>query len=99
MKLRMFSLKDVKADVFGSPFVFAKVELAKRMVRDLARDSNSMLSRHPEDFHLYEIGSWEDTTGVVAGESLVSHGSAFSLMGTSGQNGVVAVQLPNELIK
>lgn len=96
MKLKMFSLKDVKADVFGSPFVFSKVELAKRMCRDLARDSNSMLSRHPEDFHLYEIGEYEDLTGSVIGSTLLSHGSVSSLAATAVLKDVV--KIPNEII-
>ena len=29
------------------------------------KDSNEDMARHPEDFELYELGSFDDSTGVL----------------------------------
>lgn len=63
MKLKVFSILDTKADVFHAPFYFGAVGLAVRAFKDLANDSNSTVSRHPDDFRLFEIGVFDDQSG------------------------------------
>lgn len=63
MKLKVFSILDTKADIFHAPFFFSAVGLAVRAFKDLANDKHSSVSRHPDDFRLFEIGTFDDTTG------------------------------------
>lgn len=73
MILKAYSVFDLKAAAFGSPFFFHQHGQAMRAVMDAASDPNSMLSRHPADFALYCVGQWDDLTGrleAIAPEQL-----------------------------
>lgn len=61
------SVKDTAAQAFGRPVFVPTVSVAVRSFRDEINrpDSKEDMAQHPEDFELYEIGSFEDTTGVI----------------------------------
>lgn len=67
-KLSAFSVRDVAADNFGSPFFVQHVGIAVRGFTDEVnnfRDGNNNLYNHPKDFSLYEIGSFDQDTGTL----------------------------------
>ena len=66
-KQPIFAVRDVKADAYGQPFVSKHVGLAVRGLTDAVNDpqKQSDISRHPEDFSLYEIGQYDDQSGVI----------------------------------
>jgi len=63
----MFSVRDTASGAFGYPFVAPHVGLAVRAFGDEANGSrgDNDLTRHPEQFDLYQIGEFDDVTGVV----------------------------------
>ena len=65
--MRLYSIRDAKTQAFSTPFFQQNDETALRMFRDELHGSNgpSMLSKHPEDFDLYCVGDWNDTSGAV----------------------------------
>lgn len=63
MIIKMFSVYDLKANAFMQPFFFFTAGTAERAIVDQLRDENSSIGRHPEDFSLYELGEFDDTTG------------------------------------
>lgn len=63
MLLKVYSVFDMKANAFGQPFFFHQHGQAMRAIMDATSDPQSMLSRHPADFALYCIGTWDDQTG------------------------------------
>jgi hypothetical protein len=65
MKMVIVSIKDTAADAFGRPAFVATEGVALRQFQDevnRASDDNQ-LYKHPEDFHLYYIGLFDDATG------------------------------------
>lgn len=64
MKHRMFSIKDTKADVYNKPFYLINEKLVERVAADLLRDKSSEISRHPDDFIMFDLGSYDDNTGT-----------------------------------
>ena len=65
MKMVSVSIKDTAADAFGRPAFVATEGVALRQFQDevnRASDDNQ-LYKHPQDFHLYYIGLFDDTTG------------------------------------
>lgn len=63
--LRVYSIRDAKAEVYNQPW-FAKTHgEAERNFAQLARDPKSMVGQFPEDYDLYFIGSYNDQTGVI----------------------------------
>lgn len=65
MKMVIVSIKDTAADAFGRPAFVATEGVALRQFQDevnRASDDNQ-LYKHPQDFHLYYIGLFDDATG------------------------------------
>lgn len=63
----VFSVLDAAANAFGNPFVVPHVGVAVRAFTDqvnLAERGND-LHNHSEHFALYEIGSFDDVSGVI----------------------------------
>lgn len=65
MKLNVFSAYDEKAQVFLQPMFLVHQQEAVRSFKDEVAKPNSMLGRHPEDFKLYKLGSYNDSTGKL----------------------------------
>jgi hypothetical protein len=61
------AVKDTAAQAFGRPIFVPAIPVALRSFRDEVnrKDSTEDLARHPEDFELYELGSFDDSTGVI----------------------------------
>jgi len=67
MKVFGYSIFDTKSLVYSNPFYAPTHGAAIRIVTDAARDPNSQLSRHPADFVLYCVGSYDDSNGIFQG--------------------------------
>lgn len=65
MLLKVFSVLDSKIGAFGVPFVAVSGPAAQRLLSVTVRDGESLLSRFPEDYALYEIGNFDDQTGEL----------------------------------
>lgn len=74
MLLRAFSILDVKSDSYSPPFFQGTVGLAIRTFSDLVNDRSTVPGRHPEDFKLVELGTFDDSTG-----QMLSHDAPVSL--------------------
>lgn len=55
-----YTLHDVKALQYNPPFFAINDAIARRMVGELATDLNTSVGRHPSDFKLYKLGSYDD---------------------------------------
>ena len=65
MKLKIFSIFDAKAEAFNTPFFFNMTGQATRAFQDLVADPQSAISKHPEDYTLFEIGEFDTDTANV----------------------------------
>lgn len=63
MILQVFSVLDEKAQAFAVPFVLQTRGLATRSFADAAVDPNISISRHPSDYVLYQVGTFDDNSG------------------------------------
>lgn len=64
----MFSVFDRKAKTFSVPFFSQRRELAIRSVASMVSDVSaqaSMLARFPEDFALFQLGSFDDESAKL----------------------------------
>jgi hypothetical protein len=61
------SVKDSAAQAFGRPIFVPSTAVAVRSFRDEInrKDSTEDMAKHPEDFELYELGSFDDSNGVI----------------------------------
>jgi hypothetical protein len=69
MKMFLFGIRDSKVAGFGNPMVFQARGQAIRSVADEINGVHgsevSVLKQHPEDFELFELGSFDTDTGVI----------------------------------
>ena len=65
MKLNICSVKDRAADAFGRPMFVPSQGVAIRSFSDeLNRnDPENQLYNHPDDFDLYDFGTFDDNSG------------------------------------
>ena len=63
--MTLFVIKDSKAGIFTRPFFLASVGAACRFVSDLVVDRESPLHAHPADYSLWELGSFDELSGVL----------------------------------
>lgn len=64
MILFIYSVYDEKVKSFGTPFYKPTNPSAIRDFSDLAKDQNTSIGRHPEDYTLYQLGEYSDMDGT-----------------------------------
>lgn len=63
MTLKVFSIFDIKAGAYLQPFFMATTGQALRAFTDSVNDKQSQFHKHPGDYTLFELGSYDDSVG------------------------------------
>lgn len=79
MLLRMFTIFDAKAEAYIQPFFAPNDKLALRMFETAALDEKHAFYRNAEDYHLFEIGEFDQTTGTIKGFTPVPMANALEV--------------------
>lgn len=71
MRYKVVSVRDRQANAFAPPFFVNTIGQAIRSFTDEVNRAaeGNQLYKHPEDFDLYDLGDYEDETGVFKAES------------------------------
>jgi len=64
MKYSVCAVKDRAVDAFNRPLYVPTIGVAIRSFTDECNKTDSELHIHPEDYDLYEIGTWDDQTAI-----------------------------------
>lgn len=62
---KMYTVYDSKSETYSSPTANPARGQAIRSFGDAVNTGSSVLSTHPEDFTLFEIGEFDDQTGLL----------------------------------
>jgi len=65
MLLNAYAIYDSKAEAYNQPFFRLKHGVSIREFSEVANDEKSNISKNPEDFTLFHIGSYDDSTGLL----------------------------------
>lgn len=65
MKVKLYSVYDSKAGIYQQLNPFRNADEAIRAIADSANDPNSTLFKFAEDFSLFEMGTYDDDTGII----------------------------------
>lgn len=68
MKLYVFSIFDSKAEVFNTPIFLPAIGQARRTFGDQVNDESSPFNKHPGDYTLFQIGTYESDNGKLTPE-------------------------------
>ncbi len=77
MQLKMFVIYDSKAAAYMQPWFLTTEALAVRAFSDLANNQESNICHHADDYTLFKIGTFNDTTAEVDWQSPVTLGNAL----------------------
>jgi len=67
MKHKVFTIYDSKARAYLVPFFLHEEGMAIRVFADCVNDKTHQFGKHPEDYTLFIIGTWEDEKAKFAG--------------------------------
>lgn len=68
-----YTLHDVKALAYSPPFFATNDQVAKRMLADLVADLNTTVGRHPSDYKMYKVGTFDESNGVLTPFGIAEH--------------------------
>ena len=60
MKTKMFTVYDKKAKSYLPPFYMQSTGQAMRTFEDTVNDKEHAFGKHPEDYVIFEVGSFDD---------------------------------------
>lgn len=65
MELKVFAVKDIKAEVYLQPMFFRTDAEAIRAFSVACADSSHEFHRHAEDYVLFGLGAYSDETALI----------------------------------
>ena len=72
MTQEVFTILDKKSGLHGIPFFSPNKGTAIRQFEQMLKASDSFIAKYPEDFHLYQIGNFDEKTGEIKGSTVES---------------------------
>lgn len=86
---KIFQIYDSKAEYYLLPAIIVDTKgLAIRTFQNTVDQQDSVLNRYPEDFTLFETGTWDEKTGIT--ENIKAHiaiGKAIEFKNQENNNG------------
>jgi len=80
MKHHIFTIFDSKAHAYLTPFFLHKDGMAVRVFADCINDKTHMFGKHPEDYTLFNIGSWSDDKAKFLTNNPISLGNGLEFV-------------------
>lgn len=65
MKMFIYCVYDSKAEAYMQPFFMQTKGQAIRGFDDVCNDASTQFYKHPADFTLFELGSFDDSNGHI----------------------------------
>lgn len=80
MNLHGYSIYDRKALVYHSPFFAVADGAALRSFSDLANDADTTVGKHPSDYILFRVCTFDDATGELLPNAAIHIADANALV-------------------
>ena len=90
--MKLMCIYDGKAEVYWAPTVCRTVAEGIRGFVDAAANKNTPLGAHPEDYHIIELGIWDEFTAKIGTKAKVNLGTVLDFQ--KAEESTVPVQLP-----
>lgn len=62
---KFYAIKDTKADYYQAPLLFRNNGEVIRALTNTLKTGDNNLANNPEDFQLYEVGEYDEQTGLI----------------------------------
>ena len=77
MTIHVFAIYDSAAEAYLAPFTANTLGLAERMFSDMVNQDGHQFNRHPADYTLYRIGTFETNTGSISETEFTNMGNGL----------------------
>lgn len=68
MMLKVYSVYDVKVQAYSTPFFSVNDSTAFRSFSQLRNDPATQVNQFPDDFRLYRLGDFDDSSGLLVAQ-------------------------------
>ena len=82
MIIRMYSIHDVKSEAYTQPFFQQTDGQSTRMFGDLVNDQDHPFGKHPSDYTLFFVGTFDDQKGTCEKITPISIGNGVEFLTT-----------------
>jgi len=65
MKFQAYTIYDSKEEIYCQPFFLLNEAVAIRQLSDMVNDEKTKISKHPADYSLWHLGSYEDSSATI----------------------------------
>lgn len=69
---KIYSIFDSKAEAYSLPFYYQHEGQALRTFGDWVNDPNTPYGKHPEDYTMFEIGTYDENNGYITQDKITS---------------------------
>lgn len=83
MLIRIYSVHDVKAETYSQPFFAGQDGQATRQFSDLINDDKHPFGKHPHDYTIFFIGTFDDQTAETTQITPISLGNGVEYINQS----------------
>ncbi len=83
MRLNIYSIFDVASGAYMRPFFLMADDQALRSFTDIATDREHEVGKHPEDYSLVRIGTWDDSKASLHPEDVQVLATALEVLASS----------------
>ena len=80
MIVKLYAVLDSASGVYDGPVPAHTDLIAMRNFTDVAKNPDSAVGKHPSDFSLWNVGTWNDATGEVLCDGKVCLAYAVDLL-------------------
>ncbi len=85
MKINIYGIYDTASGLYRFPMFIGSDGEALRSFADTSVNAESDIGKHPEDYTLFRLGTFNDVTGKIMGENPESISSALACVASSRQ--------------
>ena len=71
--IKVFTVRDAKADAYLAPFFMKTKGLAIRGFETTVNDQKTEFNKYPEDYDLYQIGEYDEQSGKILSADTPEH--------------------------
>lgn len=76
---KIFAVFDSKAESYTPPFFQHHEAMAVRTFTDCCNDDEHTFGKHPEDYTLFDLGLYDDSTGTITQDKITSVANGLQL--------------------
>lgn len=75
MYINAYTIYDSKSEIYTQPFFQATDAVAQRAFQDLINDPEHPFGRHPQDYTLFALGTFDDSNAEILSQAPKSLGN------------------------